>query len=252
MRTGTRRATSPWLEVAKLEDTTRERYDDLIRPCNLPTLGDMQAGKLDAELLERFNARLEKCRELCTGRPRAVHVRRPLSGSTTCKIHYIRGPLGRAVRWRHLGANKAALAVAPSPNPTEPDPPSAEEAAAILNEAWRDPEWGLLLWLTMITGSRRGELCALTWGDVDAERAVLWVPNSIAQTRVGLKKKPTKTRKGRRVALDPHTLELLAEHRQRCADRCEALGCKVSREAHLFSPAPQAARTTAWHYGGQP
>ncbi|HEX8760148.1 MAG TPA: hypothetical protein VF734_09295, partial [Pseudonocardiaceae bacterium] len=45
-------------------------------------------------------------------------------------------------------------------NHTEPDPPSAEEAAALLNAAWVDPEWGLLLWLTMITGPRRGEVSA--------------------------------------------------------------------------------------------
>jgi len=101
-----RQAITQWLEVAKLEDTTRERYEDLIRLYILPTFGDMQAGKLDAELLERFYARLEKCREMCTGRPRAGHVCRPLSGSTTRKIHYIiRGALGRVVRWRHLGVN---------------------------------------------------------------------------------------------------------------------------------------------------
>jgi hypothetical protein len=106
------------LEVAKLEDTTRERYDDLIRLYILPTFGEMQAGKLDAELLERFYARLEKCREMCSGRPRAGHACRPLSGSTTRKIHYIiRGALGRAVRWRHLGVNKAEMAVAPPPTP---------------------------------------------------------------------------------------------------------------------------------------
>ena len=59
--------------------------------------------------------------------------------------------------------NKAALAVAPSPAQTEPDPPTAAEAAAILSEAWSaDPDWGLLLWLTMVTGSRRGEISALT------------------------------------------------------------------------------------------
>ncbi|MHA6796167.1 hypothetical protein ACVGVM_22030 [Pseudonocardia bannensis] len=41
--------------------------------------------------------------------------------------------------------NKAAMAVAPSPERTEPDPPSAGEAARLLNAAWDDPEWGLLL-----------------------------------------------------------------------------------------------------------
>src|SRR6266536_175537 len=39
-----RQAIAQWLEVAKLEDTTRERYDDLIRLYILPTFGEMQAG----------------------------------------------------------------------------------------------------------------------------------------------------------------------------------------------------------------
>jgi hypothetical protein len=29
----------------------------------------MQVGRLDAELLERFYARLHRCREMCKGRP---------------------------------------------------------------------------------------------------------------------------------------------------------------------------------------
>ena len=148
-----------------MEDTTRERYEDLIRLYVLPTFGAMLAGKLDAELLERFYARLQRCRELCNGRPRAGHVCKPLSSSTVRKIHYIiRGALERAGGGLgHLGMNKAELAEAPSPAPTERDPPSAEEAAKLLNHAWSDPDWGLLLWLTMLTGSRRGELCALRW-----------------------------------------------------------------------------------------
>jgi integrase len=135
-------AIAKWLEVVELEDTTRERYDDLIRLYVLPTFGALQAGRLDEELLERFYARLQRSRQLCTGRPARGHICRPLSSSTVRKVHYIiRGALGRAVRWRHLGVNKAAMAVAPSPAPADPDPPSADEAAALLNAAWSDPEW---------------------------------------------------------------------------------------------------------------
>jgi integrase len=97
-----RQAVAQWLEVAELAATTRERYEDLIRLYVLPVFGDQQAAKLDAEVLERFCARLQRCRELCSGRPRPGHHCRPLSGSTTRKIHYIiRGALGRAVRWRY-------------------------------------------------------------------------------------------------------------------------------------------------------
>jgi hypothetical protein len=104
-------AIQQWLDVAELEDTTRERYEDLIRLYVMPTFGDLPAAKLDAELLERFYARVHRCRELCSGRSRAGHTCRPLSSSTTRKIHYIiRGTLERAVRWHHLGVNKAAFA----------------------------------------------------------------------------------------------------------------------------------------------
>ena len=211
-----KQAVEQWLEVAELEDTTRERYQDLIRLYVLPTFGHLQAAKLDAELLERFYARLHRCRDMCTGRPRAGHTCRPLSTSTTRKVHYIiRGALERAVRWRHLGVNKAAMAIAPSPERTEPDPPSADEAARLLNEAWSDPEWGLLLWLTMLTGPRRGEISALRWRHIDFERGLLSITRSNAQPKAGLKEKHTKTGQARKIALDAHTVELLTAHRQR-------------------------------------
>jgi integrase len=110
-------AIDQWLDVAKLAETTRDRYDDLIRIYIRPTFGDLPAAKLDPELLERFYGRLQRCRALCDGRPRRLHVCRPLSGSTVRQIHHIiSGALERAVRWRHLGLNKASFAVPPSPN----------------------------------------------------------------------------------------------------------------------------------------
>jgi integrase len=187
-----RQAISQWLEVADLAETTRERYEDLIRLYINPTFGDLAAGKLDAEVLERFYARLQRCSELCTGRSRGGHVCRPLSSSTVRKIHFIiSAALERAVRWRHLSVNKAALAAAPSPGRVEPDPPSAEEAAALLGAAWEDPDWGLLLWLMMVTGLRRGEVSALRWQHLDFDRAVLHVQRSNAQPKGGVKEKET-------------------------------------------------------------
>jgi integrase len=58
---------------------------------------------------------------------------------------------------------------APTPNPR---PPTAAEAARIVNEAWRDPDWGTLVWVAMTTGARRGELCALRWSHVDLDPTV--------------------------------------------------------------------------------
>lgn len=104
-----------------------------------------------------------------------------------------------------------------------------------------DPEWGLLLWLTMITGLRRGELSALRWKHVDFERACLVVQRSNAQPRSGLKEKETKTRQRRRLALDAQTIDLLLAHRQRASARSEALGCRLGPDCWLFSPAADSS-----------
>lgn len=72
----------------------------------------------------------------------------------------------------------------------------------------------LFLRLSVITGARRGELCALQWDDLDGStlsirRAVVYTPASGLVVR-----EQTKTgRKGdRRLVLDPDTLQILAEH----------------------------------------
>ena len=88
-----RQTITQWLDVAELEDTTRERYDDLIRLPILPVLGDMLASKLDAELLERFYAS---------------------SSATGCPLSLSSPQLTRSqsarptARWRYLGTNASS------------------------------------------------------------------------------------------------------------------------------------------------
>jgi len=231
-----------WLEVAELEDSTRERYEGLIRLYIEPTFGSLSAAKLDAELLERFYARLRRCNALCSGR-RRDHECRPLSASTVRQIHFIlRAALDRAVRWRYLGTNEAALAEPPTFQRSEPDPPSADEVVALLNEAWLDPAWGLCLWLVMVTGCRRGELCALRWTDLDLPRQTIVVERSYTQTRAGRREKVTKAGQKRRFALDSHTVDLLDLYLEHCRQQCASLGIELTRDAYVFSGAPDFSR----------
>ncbi|MFC7342027.1 hypothetical protein [Saccharopolyspora griseoalba] len=55
----------------------------------------------------------------------------------------------------------------PASPPADPSPPTADESARILNEAWQDEDWGSLLWLVLTPGARR-ELCALRGADFRA------------------------------------------------------------------------------------
>ncbi len=58
--------------------------------------------------------------------------------------------------------------------PPDPQPPTLEEVGRLTAEAFRlDPDWDALVWLTMVTGARRGELCALRWRHVDLDRDVV-------------------------------------------------------------------------------
>ncbi len=82
-------AVEQWMSVAELEETTRDRYEDLIRLYILPRFGGLKIGRLDAELLERYYAQLHRCKHLCPRRPPKGHVHQLLSTSTTRKIHYI-------------------------------------------------------------------------------------------------------------------------------------------------------------------
>jgi integrase len=81
--------------------------------------------------------------------------------STIRQIHFIlSGALKRAVRWGWLTTNPIVRAEPPPAPRAKPHPPSPEEAARILCEAWVDPDWGTLIWLAIVTGVRRGELRA--------------------------------------------------------------------------------------------
>jgi integrase len=228
-----------WLEVTRHEDSTRERYEELIRIYIRPTLFDLQAAKVDAELLERLYARLLACREMCGGSRRPGHTCSPLAPNTVRKVHFIlRAAFDRAVRWKYLGINEAAIAEPPAFESSEPDPPSADEAAKLLNEAWRDPTWGLLLWLTMVLGARRGEICGLQWTDLNLDLGLVSIEFSYSRTRRAAKRKKTKTRQKRRIALDEYTVALLRAYLDSRKAECAELEIRLPADAYVFSGSP--------------
>lgn len=231
-----------WMDVAGHAESTRDRNENLIRNYIKPNFGTMSAAKLDAETLERFYARLLRCSELCTGRRTKSHECTPLAPNTVRKIHFIfRSALDRAVRWRYLSVNEAEIAEPPQFEATDPDPPTSEEAASLLNEASRDPQWCLLLWMSMITGFRRGELCSLKWSHLDLERRIAWMQKSRSDTKAGARDKETKGKRSRRVALDAHTAELLTAHRDWMRANCEQFGIPIDADAYVFSDAPDGS-----------
>ncbi|HEY3608923.1 MAG TPA: tyrosine-type recombinase/integrase, partial [Pseudonocardiaceae bacterium] len=86
----------------------------------------------------------------------------------------------------------------------------------------------------MVTGVRRAELLALRWSDIDLKAGKI----AIHRNYVGLRAVCMKGRQDARmrlISLDPATVEVLTQHRQRYAEAVPELGLEPSDEAFLFS-----------------
>lgn len=268
-----------WLEVVKLERTTRQGYVGKIEKHIRPTIGHLPVARVDAEVIDSVYARLRSCKEHCKGRryvehrtvgehecdehrgkpcrpPRPQtcracqrmcreHVCRPLSDGSIRVVHSIlKGALNRAVRWNWIAVNPIAFVEPPAVPPPKPSPPTADEAARIINHAWTDPDWGTLIWLAMILGPRRGELSALRWQHLDLDRGSITVERSIGQLAGATWEKDTKTHQQRTLSLDENTVEILNAHRDRCAERAAKLGGRLHGTAYVFSLSPDGSTPT--------
>jgi integrase len=247
-----------WLPVLDVDPSTRRTYDGYIRKHIRPVLGLLPLTRLDVEILDSFYAELRRCREHCDGRPQLQHwTRRPHSCGPACKphvcmgladssvrqIHWIlSGALDRAVVWQWISVNPAEHASKPSLPHPDPRPPTAEEAARLAERAWsRDPDWGALVWLTMTTGARRGEICGLRWSHVDLDHGMITIRRTIYLDQRGkLVEKDTKTHQQRRVVLDPETAVVIREHHVRAEYRAAAIGMQLDSACYVFSGDPDS------------
>jgi integrase len=168
------------------------------------------------------------------------HECKPLAGSTVRRIHFaIRGVLGAAVRWGWITSNAAVVARKPRAPAPQPEPPTVAQAARIIDAAWaQDDDWGTLVWLVMVTGVRRAELLALRWSHLDLDAGVLTVRRNYVRVNRRSIDKDTKTHQMRRLAIDPATVEVLAEHRDRYRERCRLAEVPPIDSAYLFSYRP--------------
>ena len=233
-----------WLDTAELEQTTRDSYSRYIANQILPVLGKTQARKVTVETLERFYAHLRK--EGGAGG-------RPLANSSVRQVHFIlRASYRLAVKWGSLSENPAALATPPKFTREEVRPPSLPDAQRLLEDASkRDPDFGALLWIAMITGMRRGELLALRWPHVRFGAGDVLVSRNYVESTSGRREKDTKTHQARRIALDEVTIGVLREHHERCRQRAQACGTSLLPDGFVFSRSVDGHDPTIPHTASQ-
>ena len=188
-----------WLDAANLAPKTIERYRQLAEQQIIPHLGATTLQKLRPAQIQDWHSTL-----LRSGGKGG----RPLSARTVGHAHRVlHCALSRAATAEIVSRNVASAMRPPKVECAEVDILSAQDMSDVLTKI-ADHAMYPIVALALGTGLRRGELLALSWGDIDLEGATLRVERSIEETKAGLRLKAPKTKNGRRtISLPASTVE---------------------------------------------
>jgi integrase len=177
----------------------------------------------------------------------------PLSAARVNRIHtVVRSALGQAVKWGWIRRNPADHAEPGEILEQEVEPPANIDVIQLLAEAEEiDHRLALFLQLAIVTGARRGALCALRWDHLDLApatasarftRVIVIGPDGThhsdgrPRTSIPIDRPASRTkRSGRNVALDPYVVAALLAHHDRQVERATAAGAIFPPDAYVFS-----------------
>ena len=177
-----------------------------------------------------------------------------MAKSTVRGIHSIlSGALEAAVRREWTDRNPAGSARSPALSRQTILAASPEDVAKVIAAARaRSAALGLYLWLVVVTGVRRGELCGLQVRDVHLERALVHIGFSYVVRGGRRVRKDTKTHQDRWLAIDPDTCALTTSCLGEIRAELGGVGLGQRDDAYLFSNDPDAAAEPARREGSSP
>jgi integrase len=221
-----------WWEhkVGRLSPTTAREYKRLLDKRIRLDLGKRRIDSLTAADLDGYYLRLQQQGRLSPSSVRQVHA-------------VLSGALGQAVKWRWLSANPARDATLPAARKAEIDPPSPAKVRVLLRLAEEHSmEFGMLLRLSALLGTRRGELCGLRWTDINLDTRTIVVRTGIVDVAGHIIEKDTKTHSIRPISIDAGTANLLIAYRKRVDDRATLCGVEVDHQAFVLSEWPDGTK----------
>ena len=142
------------------------------------------------------------------------------------------GAFAAAQRWEWTNRNPAESAKPPTTIRQPIPATSPEDVAKVITEAGgRNVSLGLYLWLVVVTGVRRGELCSLQIRDFDLDRGLVHVAFNYVVRGGQRVRKDTKTHQDRWLAIDPDTCALIASYLDEIRAELAALGVELAEDA---------------------
>lgn len=206
-----------WLtsHTHRVREATAEQYGLLIRTRLVPGLGawklvDLRPDVLDAHFQKELAApRLD-------GKPGTISPR-----TVALEFAILRRALRDAERWGLISRNPIRLVDPPRVPRHQAQPLTEQQATALLAASRGTRDYPLIL-LALATGMRVGEILGLSWTDVDLETGQIMVQHTLHYRRGQPQLGPTKTGKGRRIAVGPEVVSALRAHRR------EQLKCRLA------------------------
>lgn len=197
----------------ELSVTTVRGYQDIVE--------NRLYGMLDEKLCSLSPALIQK--HYSTLRTIGGKAGKPLSGTSVVKAHsFLKTALKRAVVLGYIRANPCELVKPPSKSKSKTTSLTEEEVARMVFLLKGHPSFrfSMAMRITLATGMRRGEVCALRWQDVDLDNADIHVANSLCDAGPETKNakklilKDTKTDSSdRHIIIDEDTLEELKKYK---------------------------------------
>ncbi len=212
-----------WLDIwyqtykkSNLRPNTQMSYERRIYQHIIPALGNIQIDKLTTNDIQQFYAKLKQGGRLL----RTELYGEGLSDQTVRGIHTtLHAALDKAVAEKLLFRNPADGCRLPSAKAREMQVLTPEEIQRLLIQAKEDNCFELLL-LELSTGLRRGEICALQWGDLNLRTGELRVERQVHRVKGKLVTSPPKSKAGNRsVILPAPVLNVLKAYKETMSSR---------------------------------
>ena len=207
-----------WLAEYKdgtIRPGTLEGYRNYIENYIKPQLGGKQVSLITTQDVQRMYRRLKsggRVREDAEGSKR-------LSDSTVRHIHtMLHGAMKAAVQAHIIPKNPTENATAPKSNYKPMQVLNEQELDTFLQAVQNDDVWRDFFYTELMTGLRRGEICALMWRDFDAKAGTLGISRTLHSKGQGIYALgDTKTSQGNRTIILPESVAALLRARKKAS-----------------------------------
>lgn len=221
-------AARDWLAGLDVANVTRREYHRIVERHIIPLAGHLRLAALTARDIERIASKVD-------GVKMRVHAFDVLSMILT-----------EAHRLGTIHHNPAKDARRPKYRRPDIHPPTRDEVLTVLKVAFDEaPDKGRLLLVAVGSGTRRGELAAITRTRVDLDRHTLLVDRSVVRGEGGWLLKGTKTHQARTVPLDEVIEAALIDQAAALEDRATQLGVTLIDDPFLWASKPDGS--APWH-----